>query len=602
MAAVLACDVWWALCQVLGLTASEPAAALFYARLETLGSVMLAPFSLHLLVVVLPEPLLPSRRLLAAQYAMAASHRARERHQPLVRARGGAHELRLRADDRPARAVGLRRAAVAAAIASLRLVRLRTLQRVSRPHAIPWIEFAIGLTALVTSITDFALPALGRHVPRLGSASVALWAVFTWLWVYRFRGAGLSPRTFANEILATLPDGVALVRLDGRIRALNAKLAQLARQAPGKLLGRPLGELIVEPQAAATGTERECELVSASGARVPVSLSDAWLRDDAGFAIGRVLVIRDLEELVSLRSRLLTSARLAAVGQLAAGIAHEINNPIAYVRSNVGLLERHWKTLASAFETREAAPAVRAALARSHELLRTAADGIDRVASIVRDVGGFSWKGGSENELTDPIELLELARARGGAAAAPQGGGRAQLREAAARALPAAGADAGLPQSRAGRRACDRAARPAAPGAGVEGAFVWLEIAVDGAGLAPEALDPIFDPFRRRTAARRNPASGSRSRARWSSARAVASSSSRSRDAACAFACRSRSRPRRARRTPDARRSPSSSCSRASPRWRSPPRSSPATRGSAPTGSSRSCSSARRTGRCARCS
>ena len=92
-----------------------------------------------------------------------------------------------------------------------------------------------------------------------------LWAAFTWHWVYRFRGAGLSPRTFANEILATLPDGVALVRLDGRIRALNAKLAQLARQAPEKLLGRPLGELVVEPHAAATGAERECELVSAIG-------------------------------------------------------------------------------------------------------------------------------------------------------------------------------------------------------------------------------------------------------------------------------------------------------------------------------------------------
>ena len=115
------------------------------------------------------------------------------------------------------------------------------------------------------------------------------------------------------------------------------------------------------------------------------------------------------KELVSLRSRLLTSARLAAVGQLAAGIAHEINNPIAYVRSNVGLLEQHWKTLASAFEARVAAPGVGPALARSQALLRTAADGIDRVATVVRDVGGFSWKGGSENELTDPVELLELA-------------------------------------------------------------------------------------------------------------------------------------------------------------------------------------------------
>ena len=85
---------------------------------------------------------------------------------------------------------------------------------------------------------------------------------------------------------------------------------------------------MIEPAEAAAGAERESELMSASGARVPVALSDAWLHDDTGAPIGRVLVVRDLEELVSLRSRLLTSARLAAVGQLAAGIAHEINNPI----------------------------------------------------------------------------------------------------------------------------------------------------------------------------------------------------------------------------------------------------------------------------------
>ena len=255
MAAVLACDAWWALCQVLGLTASEPATALFFARLETLGCVMLAPISLHLLVEVLPEPLLPSRRLLAAQYAVASGLALASVFGPwyvpgVMRTSWGFSPLI--GPLVPWTYVVL---LSLPAIATLRLVRNSTLQRVSRPHAIPWIEFAIGLTVLVTAITDFALPALGRHVPRLGSASVAFWALATWLWVYRFRDAGLSPRTFANEILATLPDGVALVRLDGRIRAANAKLAQLARQAPEKLIGRPLGELIVEPQAAATGAE-----------------------------------------------------------------------------------------------------------------------------------------------------------------------------------------------------------------------------------------------------------------------------------------------------------------------------------------------------------
>ena len=495
MAALLACDVWWALCQVIGLAASEPATALFYARLEMIGSATLAPVAWQLLAVVLPEPLLSDRRLLTLEYGIAAGIVLACLTTPwlvpgVVETSWGFAPL-----IGPLVVWAYVALMLLPIIVLSQLLRQRTLQRVVRPLTRPWIEFAIGLTALVTSITDFMLPAIGQHVPRLGSASVALWAGFTWLKVYRFRGAGLSPRTFANEILATLPDGVALVRLDGRIRALNAKLAQLARQAPDKLLGRPLGELIVEPQAAETGAERECELVSASGARVPVSLSDAWLRDDAGFAIGRVLVIRDLEELVSLRSRLLTSARLAAVGQLAAGIAHEINNPMAYVRSNVGLLEHHWKTLASAFEAREPAPSVRAALARSHELLRTAADGIDRVASIVRDVGGFSWKGGSENELTDPIELLELAIRMAG----PQLRRKAEVERSFAKlplvpCRPQELVQVFLNLVLAGVRAIEQHGRLSL-NAGVEGAFVWLEIAVAGARLAPEILDPIVDPW-----------------------------------------------------------------------------------------------------------
>jgi signal transduction histidine kinase len=236
-------------------------------------------------------------------------------------------------------------------------------------------------------------------------------------------------------------------------------------------------------------------LLRSSGGRLPVSLSDAWLRDDAGYAIGRVLVIRDLEELVSLRSRLLTSARLAAVGQLAAGIAHEINNPIAYVRSNVGLLERHWKSLASAFEAREATPPERAALDRSQELLHSAAEGIDRVAAIVRDVGGFSWKSGSHNELTDPIELLEQAVRVAG----PQLRRKAEVERRFVKlplvpCRPQELMQVFLDLLLAAIQPIDQRGRLCLA-SGVEDACVWLEIGVAGAGLAPEALDPIFDPF-----------------------------------------------------------------------------------------------------------
>jgi len=495
VAAVLLCDAWWALFELLCLTAQDASAALLYARMASVGSILLSPVALHLLVVVVPEPLLHYRRLLAAQYAIGTALVLATLGGPWFTpgvAREGWGFAPMIGPLVPWAYLAL---LLVPLIALLRVLRLRTLARVPRARASPWVEIAIGLTMLVASVTDFLLPSLGKPAPRLGSASVAVWGLVTWWMVYRFRDSGLSPRQFASEILATLPDGVALVRLDGRIRALNAKLAQLAKRTPSDLLGSPLDELVIEPAEAAAGAEREGELISASGARVPVSLSDAWLYDGAGSAIGRVLVVRDLEELVSLRSRLLTSARLAAVGQLAAGIAHEINNPIAYVRSNVGLLERHWKDLAAAFESRTAAPAVIAALTRSRELLHAAADGIDRIASIVRDVGGFSWKGGSENEPADPVALLETAVRVAG----PQLRRKASVERSFVKlplvpCRPQELMQVFLNLVLAGVHTIEQHGHLHLS-AGIEGAFVWVEIGVDGAGLAPEDLERIFDPF-----------------------------------------------------------------------------------------------------------
>jgi signal transduction histidine kinase len=495
VAVVLLCDAWWALLELLCLTAGSAGSALLYARLATAGSTLISPVALHLLTVVVPEPMLRYRRLLIAQYAIATCFVLATLASPWVTP--GVERLSWGFSPQigPLVSWGYLALLLVPAIALLRVMRLRTLQRIPRTRASPGVEIAIGLTALVSSITDFLLPSLGKPVPRLGCASVAIWGLVTWWMVYRFRGNGLSPRQFAGEILATLPDGVALVRLDGRIRALNARLAQLARRAPKDLLGSPLEQLVIEPAEAAAGAEREGELINAAGGRVPISLSDAWLYDRAGSPIGRVLVVRDLEELVSLRSRLLTSARLAAVGQLAAGIAHEINNPIAYVRSNVGLLEKHWKELSGVFESRRAAPPVIAALARSRELLHEAADGIDRIAAIVRDVGGFSWKGGSEPEPADAIELLETALRVAGP----------QLRRKASveRRFPKLPLVPCRPQELmqvflnlvlAGVHTIDERGQIHLS-AGIEAAFVWVEIEVDGAGLAPADLERIFDPF-----------------------------------------------------------------------------------------------------------
>ena len=150
----------------------------------------------------------------------------------------------------------------------------------------------------------------------------------------------LAPGTFASEILATLRDGVALVRHDGLIRSANASLARLCGCGEDELIGRAIADFLPEyPRIADQEVEEyECQLVADPEQPIAISLSSSFILDRLGDRVGQVLAVRDLREVTALRSRLIMSGRLAAVGELAAGIAHEINNPIAFVQSNLNQL------------------------------------------------------------------------------------------------------------------------------------------------------------------------------------------------------------------------------------------------------------------------
>jgi signal transduction histidine kinase len=123
--------------------------------------------------------------------------------------------------------------------------------------------------------------------------------------------------------------------------------------------------------------------------------------------IGVVVILSDQREVVGLRNRVITSGRLAAVGQLAAGIAHEINNPLAFVRSNLAWLQGQWDRFSSELVKLELSDELIGETDDWKDLLSESLEGVDRAVTIVRDVKEFSHAGTGAREPTDLNDLLE---------------------------------------------------------------------------------------------------------------------------------------------------------------------------------------------------
>lgn len=123
-----------------------------------------------------------------------------------------------------------------------------------------------------------------------------------------------------------------------------------------------------------------------------------------------------LKKIQDTQSQLLQSEKMASIGQLAAGVAHEINNPIGFVTSNLGTLSRYGSQLLQLAELGAATPEglvlrreidfdfLKSDLA---DLLRETQDGLDRVRTIVANLKDFSRVDQAEWQETDVLLGLE---------------------------------------------------------------------------------------------------------------------------------------------------------------------------------------------------
>jgi two-component system sensor histidine kinase HupT/HoxJ len=249
---------------------------------------------------------------------------------------------------------------------------------------------------------------------------------------------------FISSVLSSMTDVLIVCDVQGRIQQVNRALEEIVGKGEAELLQQPLASLfspaslyLVDqfPEKIRSDTIVDCEvsLRSHDGKNVPLATNCASRYDPNGRLVGMVLIGRpvgelrrayqDLSrahaELKQTQQQLIQSEKMASLGRLVAGVAHELNNPISFVFGNVHALRRYEerllryiRALEEKVDTRELQALrselnIERILTDMGPLIDGTLEGADRVSDIVQELRRFS---SGQKEQPDRMDVPEVIR------------------------------------------------------------------------------------------------------------------------------------------------------------------------------------------------
>jgi PAS domain S-box-containing protein len=256
----------------------------------------------------------------------------------------------------------------------------------------------------------------------------------------RARGAADPERP---DVTQHLNSALLVVDREGRIASCNPPAEQILAPRGEDLHGRrvsewfrggPDGESLLARSLEKGERFKGAETLAtrADGSAVPVGISCAPIVDAAGRISGAVVLFQDLSEVTRMRSHVLQREKMASIGQLAAGVAHEINNPMGFIHANLFQMAEYVTELRQVWgrvealqkvaggEDQDAAARAASDLASASEevdvpflltdlakAIRESQEGSERIRHIVQDLRDFSHVDTDERVLTDINQCLD---------------------------------------------------------------------------------------------------------------------------------------------------------------------------------------------------
>jgi two-component system sensor histidine kinase HydH len=205
-------------------------------------------------------------------------------------------------------------------------------------------------------------------------------------------------KDYTREVVANMANGLISIDSEGKIVSFNLLALELLGIEESEAQGMDLRTLIDFKNSGIQSTVSECIPVldfeiyhqRKAGAMVSLALSATPIKGGEGGGDGAVIVLRDLSEIKLLQEKVKRSEKLAAIGELAAGVAHEIRNPLSSIRGFAQFLRHSLKDKP-----------------QEKEYAETMVTEVDRINRVVTDLLTFARPMTVEISPTDITELIE---------------------------------------------------------------------------------------------------------------------------------------------------------------------------------------------------
>ena len=147
-------------------------------------------------------------------------------------------------------------------------------------------------------------------------------------------------KAFSDNVVENLPIGLIAIDDQNRIAACNHVAERVLKLSVTMIIGKNaeqllpnrLWEVVTALDLPDQVIEQEIDCAISDGSVVPLEIGASILQGEGGQFLGYVVLFKDLTEMRSLRREIARSQRLASVGRLAAGVAHEIRNPLSSIK------------------------------------------------------------------------------------------------------------------------------------------------------------------------------------------------------------------------------------------------------------------------------